>query len=477
MNSFAVISGLRTFSPLLLTGLALIIGVAIDVAEDLAWHDQHRIEQAVLLSLTAIGGLTFWQKSFSVSFSLLPLWARLAFCLAFGLGLVSAVASTYPRFALLEWATLLLLLGMVLLLAMKARIIDGSFDVWSTRILMTLAVVISLKILAGYLAAITTKVQLDSIMLFEGTFSNRRFFGQVASMLVPILAYPLLRGGLTRGTQAALYALLAVWWMLVIVSGTRGTWLALAIAASILAIFSLRTCAGWLRVQAFSLGLGGLLFAALFVWLPVSGGLDTSIENRMINPATLSGREVLWTLTWTQIQAHPWLGIGPMHLAAIRNDVGAHPHNSVLQLVAEWGIPAALAFILPVVVGMLHLLASLRQTPASPNVLLVCLTASLLAAATQSMVDGVIVIPYTQTLLVLVAGWTLGVYLRSVTVVPAADESLTMRVAVSVVSMFALVSLLNGVFPEVMNRVEMTQSYADTGKLIPPRYWGVGWIP
>jgi hypothetical protein len=167
-----------------------------------------------------------------------------------------------------------------------------------------------------------------------------------------------------------------------------------------------------------------------------------------------------------------------MHLASIRNNFGAHPHNAVLQLAAEWGIPAAVAFLLPVVAGLLRLLGRLRQQDASTNPILVCLTASLLAATAQSMVDGVIVIPYTQTLLVLVVGWTLGTYYRGVTQFSISRRSCVMEWGAAVISMLALLALLNGVFPEALNRAEVTQAYVDAGNsLVPPRYWAVGWIP
>lgn len=477
MRNLTEITVFLVLSPFFLVGAVLIAGVAIDLAPDLAWYDQHRIEQAGLLATTALGALAVWRESIVVSLKQLPHWVVIAFSSSFGLGLLSAITSSYPRFALLEWATLMLLVGLALLLADQARKDRPWFDLWSNRLVMSLAVVIALKIMTGYLAAMTAMVRLDTIMLFEGTFSNRRFFGQIASIIVPLLAYPLLRGDLSRRAQAALFSLLAVWWMLVIVSGTRGTWMALIVAAIVLAAFAWRASAGWLRIQMWALGLGALLFWILFVWLPIWIGLGASLENRLVNLATLSGREVLWSLAVAQIQAHPWVGIGPMHFAAIRNDFGAHPHNAVLQLAVEWGIPAALAFILPATVGLLRLLARLRQNVAAPNVLLTCLTASLLAAGVQSMVDGVIVIPYTQTLLALVAGWAMGVYFRDVVVTSAVPASSLMRLGISVLSLLALAALFNGVFPEAFNRPEVTQIYVDAGKPIPPRYWGVGWIP
>lgn len=464
-------------SPLLLVALALLAGGAIDLAPDLAWYDQHRIEQATLLAATALGAISVWRANICVSLKQLPRWVGIALASAFGLGLFSAIRSSYPRFAVLEWANLMLLLGLALLLADQVRHRRAQFNLWSNRLVMSLAVVISLKIMTAYLATMVAMAHLDTVKLFEGTFSNQRFFGQVASMIVPLLAYPLLRGDLSRRAHAALFSLLGVWWMLVIVSGTRGTWIALVLAAAVLVPFSWRASIGWFRVQVWALGFGAMLFCILFVWLPIWIGLDVSLENRLINLATLSGREVLWSLAWAKIEAHPWLGIGPMHLAAIRNDFGAHPHNAVLQLAAEWGTPATLALVSAALAGLLRLLARLRQNEPMPNALLVCLTASLLAAAAQSMVDGVIVIPFTQTMLAFVTGWTLGVYFTNAAVKPSVPCSRLMRSSVSILSLLALVSLLNGVFPEALNRPEITQIHADAGRPIPPRYWGVGWIP
>lgn len=465
-------------TPLLITGLILLMATGWGWDADLTWHDQHRIEQIALLGVVALGGLTVWRLDLSESIMRLPGWVKVVFAWGFGVGMLSAVAADYPRLASLEWATLLLLLGLALLLARQAGQANALFDIWAPRLIVALAVVIALKIMAGYMAAVVVMRHLDSVMLFEGTFSNRRFFGQVASMIVPLLAYPLLRGGMPKHTRAALFVLLAVWWMLVMVSGTRGTWVALVLASIVVAVVSWCASKRWLGVQALAFGLGALLYVFLFVWLPFWLGLDAALENRLSRFSALNGRAELWALAWEQIQTHPWLGVGPMHFAAVRNSFGAHPHNAVLQLAAEWGVPAALALILPAVAGTLRLLTRLREPQATTNVLLVCLTASLLAAGAQSMVDGVIVIPYTQTLLVLVIGWTLGEYSRDRGVASVVPVSPLVCLGTQGLFLLALIMLLNGVFPEVLNRAEVTQAFVDAGnQLVPPRYWAVGWIP
>lgn len=472
MDSFA------SRASLLSIGVMLFTASTVDWRADWNWHDQHRYGQIGLLIMVALGGLSFWRNDVIAAILTLPSRAKYAFAVAFGLGGLSALNAMYPRFAMLEWATLLLLLELTLLLGWHSAH-NVRFDVCAAGLVLSLAAVIALKLMTAYLAAFIAVGYVDASKLFEGTFSNRRFFGQAASMIMPLLGYPLLRGHLSRSGRAALLILLAVWWMLTIASGTRGTLLALGVAAVVLGAFAWRASVGWLKIQALALATGGLMFAMLFVCLPLWIGVEASLENRLINPATLSGREVLWSLAWTNIQTHPLLGLGPMHLATIRNDFGAHPHNAVLQLAAEWGVPAALALVLPVAAGMLRLVARLRENEAAPNVLLVCLTGSLLAAGAQSMVDGVIVIPYTQTLLVLVAGWALGAYFRDA--VPARFASRSgwaARQGIFLLQAVALAALLRGVFPEVLSRGEITEAYVAAGQPLPlPRYWAVGWIP
>lgn len=471
---------LRELGALLLMGLALFAGPVIDLSGNLSWHDQQRIAQIGLLVLAALGMLTIWREDVAEFSAVLPRWVEAAFAGAFGLGLVSALLAEHPRYAALEWATLLLLLWVSLLLAMQASRGSVSFDVWASRLVVALSVVLALKVMTGYLVAVQVVGRLDTTELFGGIFTNRRFFGQVASLMVPLLAYPLLRGGQSKSAQAALFALLAVWWMLVIASGTRGTWISLAVAGAVLTVLAPYASAPWLRIQAIAAAMGMLLFGILFVWLPGWLSLDVALESRLSNMLGLNGRSELWASAWMQIQAHPWLGIGPMHLAAIRMQFGAHPHNAALQLAAEWGVPAALALMLPAAIGVWYLLARLRQRPdpkAAPNMLLVSLVASLLAAGAQSMVDGVIVMPYTQTCLSLIAGWALGVYFRAGVQAIRVRASRGMRVGIPVLSVLAIVALLAGVVPELFNHGAAAPDFSDARNPTLPRYWLVGQIP
>lgn len=49
----------------------------------------------------------------------------------------------------------------------------------------------------------------------------------------------------------------------------------------------------------------------------------------------LSLREVLWKHAWAKIVEFPWLGIGPMHFASLKNPVANHPHQAMLQIASS----------------------------------------------------------------------------------------------------------------------------------------------
>lgn len=478
---------------LLLTGLSLFAGPVLQflpsltwnegpVANAMVWHDRQRIEQILLLLVVGVGAATIWRERL---LDMLSEWPRLIMALlllGFALGGVSAAMSDYARFAWLEWSTFLLLLGLMVLLANEARRHGAGFDTWATALVLLVAVAIALRIMMGYVAAVLGGAPLDSVKLFTAVVSNRRVFGQVASMAIPLLAYPLLVAPKFRLPRMALYLLLAVWWMLAIASGTRGTWLALAVATLVLAVFAWRNVRAWLGVQAKGLLVGLVLYGVLFVWLPTWAFPEANVENRLAGLTDLTGRAELWAVAMAQIEAYPWLGMGPMHLASIPGLIGAHPHNVVLQLAAEWGIPAALALLLPAGYGIVRVLMRLRDQSAEIP-LLTCLAGGVLAACGQAMVDGVVVMPYTQLWLMCVAGWAMGVYLREGSIatpyaVYTRMNFLVGGLLISLVMLFALTLLVRGVFPEMLHRVEATKAYLDAGHSgIPPRYWQVGPIP
>lgn len=458
--------------PIILVAAAILVwlGVAMDWVPGLTSLDQQRIGQVALLGLTAAVWLARTRSGLAVMRAL-PVAGRGSLALFFALGLVSVCYAPMTKWAALEWANFFLLTALAMWLA-RALAEDGARATRGlTLLLAAVATVAALKVMTGYVAALMEGVRLDTLLLFEGTFSNRRFFGQLATLLIPLLAWQALVA--TRFRTG--WMLLAVaWWMLALASGTRGSWLALAAAHGAVWLVLGRRAWPYMRVQIGAFVVGGAAYGLLFYGVPQWLGMEAGVENRLGRQfADLSQRDVIWELALQHMQAHPWLGIGPMHYAAYVNPVAAHPHNALLQLAAEWGVPAMLAAAGLALYGLICFARPLLAREVAP--LRLALLIALAGAGIQSMVDGVIVIPYTQTWLAIVAGWALGVHIGSLPETPSPERArdVTM-VRIALAAAFA--GLLSGVWPEILDRANATSRYLEHHDSLAPRYWAQGWI-
>lgn len=133
------------------------------------------------------------------------------------------------------------------------------------------------------------------------------------------------------------------------------------------------------------------------------------------NPSTrlttfLSYRDVLASQALEVIAQNPILGIGPMHFADSVSAGYTHPHQSLLQWGAEWGLVSLAMVVWFVAAALKKLLKLLRQdcdVVQWTNHLRLCLAASILAGLMLSMVDGVFVMPVAQTWFAILLGWLL----------------------------------------------------------------------
>lgn len=335
---------------------------------------------------------------------------KIVFVIVLVLGCASCITANQPLWAFTELSVFLLSCGLAVTFALQRQIHGAQLDRLLVAFVMFLCLAKSLEYTtataAGFLSA---ERLLDTDLLLTG-FSNKRFYGQFQTFTLPLLTLPLLLDSVPRRIKAFAFCLLSFWWMIAISGGTRGTWLGMAVAIS----------------AACCLGQGGRLWAryqliaaltGLAIYILVFSTLASLLEVQITNFAggrlttTLSAREILWQQAWSMIKLHPFLGSGPMHFAETWNAVAAHPHQAILQWGSEWGIPSTL-FVTGLTLYGLSRTGSLIRKQASSldqtDLMRLCLFGSLVGALTQSMVDGIIVMPYSQLWLALVVGWLLG---------------------------------------------------------------------
>lgn len=445
---------------------------------DLGGHDTQRIFQLFLLVLAALFVLANRRLTTAVlttyqTFSPRSLYMLLA---ALALALLSCMRAPLPEMALLEIAMYVLLVHTALLLATCRISLGNTFDQMTWALLVLFAALCSTLILAALAYIYSGNAPMDMWKLFSFIgFENPRFFGQVQTLTFPVLGALLLN--LRKQSQRlALLLLLAFWWALSIAGGTRGTWLAMLVAMCAAMLLG-KTGRDWVRWQMAALVAGLAVYGLLFV---IPNWHDTSVlVNRMPQITSLSGREIIWQQAWANITAHPWLGIGPMQFALNPNGVGAHPHSAPLQWAAEMGLPFALIFLWLTLSGYLRLYKAASQNDGNKarRAIITGLYLALLAGGVQALVDGIAVMPYSQTMIALLVGWAIGVSATPPALPPAPTSRFT-QIGYVLLLLAALFALANGVYPEIFQLADRENSYISThgGHLLNPRFWRQGWL-
>ncbi|WP_278398099.1 O-antigen ligase family protein [Stutzerimonas kunmingensis] len=425
-----------------------------------SWHDQQRIYQLLLLCTCAFLVTLIPQAA-------LP---RLALFLLSGLlllGLCSSMLAAWPEWALKEWSRYAGLIILALAIGgLAARPIWLNFVLWA---MAAIGFIHAFQFLVYYLMAFITGIRmLHADILFSG-FSNPRFLGQFQVMLLPVMALLVERCRQHRRVALAglLGLTLATQWCIAFVLGGRGLWLGL-LASHLALLLINRQLWRILALQVAAALLGFLLFLLLFKLIPLWLGLDPVLRDGL--RTTLSGRERIWQSAWEMALANPWLGVGPMHYSATYNPIAAHPHQVVLQWLAEWGFAATLIALALGAWGLLHGARCLRQT--SANELDSGLWVAIVGALVLAQVDGVFVMPYTETWLALLIGLGLARWSKPAT------STRTQRISCAIIAIPVLLVLGKALISEAPILPETADAYMtqhQTGWT--PRFWLQGWIP
>lgn len=465
----------------LLVAVYVFLAPNIDFARELQWHDGQRLGQLMLLALAVpLLLMPARLRDMADVWNSVSSWIRWAFAVALALGLLSSLQSALPRWAFLEWA-MMVLLGILALAIAAERRRWGAADEWLAVLLFSMAAAYSVTALSIYCAMLLVApaygVGFDIRELYA-TFSNVRFFGHIQTMALPFLVLPVLWWGRSRWQRMLLWSVPVIWWILAIGSGTRGTWVALAVGAVAAVAYGGAAGRRWLRGQIFAFGLGLLGYAVFVLGLPLLIDLPPTFLHRAGDILSLSRREDLWLAVAQQVAAHPLLGIGPMHYAYWSGEIAAHPHNAVLQWAAEWGLPAALSMTAVWAWGGLAFAGWVRGMTGLDDgrgpVFRLALLAALAGASAQAMVDGVLVMPVSQILLALLAGWALGTMLSSAPERPASSRA---KFALAITVIVSAVAVVGGVRPEIGRLAERQKAYLDArvqGTILLPRFWALG---
>ncbi|WP_164840469.1 O-antigen ligase family protein [Collimonas arenae] len=462
--------------------------LVFSVAPGVGFYDNQRFFETLCTLLTAIFSCSYLFR-FASFLRLCNSNLISQILLFFLLGAVSSIFAHSPRYALFEWANFLLLLAMLYLVALELATKNTPLLNQILRLCaLGCAAYILLEIIV-YMALIIKGTQPPNESFIFG-FDNYRFFNHVQTITLPLLALLICRSSGSKQNIFA-WAVTSIWWTLLFVTAGRGTFIGL-LAGMFVTWFCLRKDAlQWCRTMLWSALIGLGIYILFYVLVPLSLGLQpfgflfSVVDRTMENPS--SSRWALWARAWELMLAHPWLGVGPLHFAHYGRDLqlGAHPHNWILQIGCEWGIPALLCLMAAIGLGLKRLLA-VRQYLDTKDVknhttLAAWLTIGV-AILVDGLVSGLIVMPTSQLWIALYIGCAWG-WTASMT--PAAQVttvrlSMTMRVGGIVILLASIYFLFNGLWPEILNlpayEEQNLQKELYPHPLLRPRIWAGGYF-
>jgi putative inorganic carbon (HCO3(-)) transporter len=471
-----------------LRSIGTVLLVIAALAAGFLWaegHDDQRCIELVLLALLVPFMLARRQLADQIA------WTNRAARRCLGvfllLGATSALGAISLRHAIYEWSMLLLLMLAAALLAAELARLGAAGLQTVLRCVVAVGLLYAARILPLYAASLGSGVTLDVYTLAAG-FSNARFFNHVQTALLPLVVLLYLQAPKAGAWRWAAFSLAAFWWAFLFLTQARAS--VLALSAGCVFAFALRRAAArsFLKAMLFTALAGVLVYMVVFMLLPMLFGMPpysaaTDVLQRTAADPT-SRRVLLWELSFQLISTHPWLGVGPHHFAheGAKLSWGAHPHNFVLQIGAEWGLPALLCLLSAIGIGMRALVRSgKRIAPAdssSQQTLAVMLAAGA-AILVDGLFSGVIVMPQSQMAIVLYLGCAAG-WVRSLDNRPAPQAGAGLRRLSAGLTVMALCGLAYAVAPSVVDHAMHAPLTPAERAVNPnmqwPRLWEAGYF-
>ena len=447
------------------------------------YHDCQRIIQLLLLGLVLIDAIFL---NFSKS-GLIPINnnIRLGFFGLLALSTASTAHAITPRYAIIEISIFAALCYLALFVARLYRENGEIFVKYLTYALWASILLYMTSFYTGYITALAVKKPLIWPSPFYG-FSNIRLFQQYQLWGLGLICLPLLAFDLSKNVRFWLQFALACWWVLLFYAASRGVTLSWIIAIVATAIVYKKIAWGFLRIQLITAFAGLCAYQLLFKTIPnllTSSALaSNAVVTSTIFRDTFSDRTDLWKAAYVMIENFPLLGVGPMHFY-FYNTFGTHPHNSVLQIASEWGLPATGIILALTAYCFYCWLKKFNASQLDTNTKLdknlsIILFFTIISGSSYSLVEGVIVMPISQVLMFTIIGLMIGQYAEK-TLLTINTESNKFRPRFRpAFALFVLVFMASSTMPELIrgitsdNRILSSgERPFSTGPGINPRIW------
>ena len=470
------------------SGIGQMLIVIAAMAASFMWasgHDDQRCIELGLLAVMAAFMMTRSEAADGIA-GLNPI-ARACLAGFFALGAVSVLNADSLTHALYEWSMLLLLLLTAASLAAGLSRAGNSGLLLVLQCVGAISALYSLRVLLVYAATLANTNHLDMLDLAIG-FSNIRFLNHTQTVLLPFIVLLYLQAPKSSVLRRVWIALAAFWWALLFVSEARSSILALGAGCAVAFAIRRFQASSFLKAMALAALAGGIVYLLGFILLPMLVGLRpfdaaANVLQRTAADPT-SGRTLLWHLACQLMAAHPWLGIGPQHFAhyGATLGIGAHPHNFIMQIGVEWGIPALSCLLGAIGIGVRGLVrtgAHIAESDSSNQQILVALLATGAAIVVDGLFSGVLVMPQSQLAIVLYLACAVG-WVKSRQATLAQHATMPLRWLIAGLAFAAAAGLAIAVAPGVVGHAlhepPTPAELAANPKAYWPRMWETGYF-
>lgn len=435
------------------------------------FHDSQRLFELLLLALlllNAIPSNSHKQNQIKINQKI-----RIAFFILIGLACISTLLAKSLRHATIE-VSIFAGLSYLALFVVELFNENKAFLIKTLNLILWASVILYLlSFYVGYFSAIISNTPLHWPSPFNG-FNNIRSFNQYQLWPIALITLPLLAFDQKKSTKLWLYFALTCWWVLLFYSASRGVLLAWLAGVVITAIIYQKHAWPYLRIQLFNIATGFAGYYFLFKYIPSLSG-STVITSTIAREST-SDRTALWLECLTFIQENPIFGIGPMN-AAWHNAKMLQPHNSLLQLASEWGLPATLIILAIAGYGIAQWLKkfnikTLESQSSLDKNLAIILVFTIITNAAYSLVDGVIVMPISQVLMFTMIGLMIGHYTHGSLATSKNSAIPSIFTFRQVFALLVLASLTWSTMPEIIQGLSgYERGFSMGSDTINPRIW------
>lgn len=385
--------------------------------------------------------------------------------LFFALGAISSGLAEYPVAAWLEWSWVASFFVFTVLLASTVpndrQLLEQNV---ATAVLCAVAVyVLDFYVVNG--GALFDPDPIGTDIRFPG-FNNVRVFSDHQTVLLFLIPSAVaLHVHSTIGRLAA-HVVAGLFFALAFAAASRSLFAGHAVGCVVLIVLLGRRSV----TPLFWLGRYWLLGAMLFIWIFPDNGQGIARTGS-------SGRTFLWERAISMAIDHPWWGVGPMHFSSLYNPIAASTHNHVLQLMAEWGLPATAVFLLMAGFFARRYVLPADSGSSPPDFFRSATIAALAALVAQSFVSPVFNNPTSQMALALLIAIT--VRTSDIRTPGRYDVTRVAFAAAAVVCLVLTTTLIARWLPWIQYRnncfasSKERWSYAD---VLYPRFWEQGYM-